>query len=643
MRISSTIFLAVIALALSAAAILFTGDQYRNMLFGKPQALPGEHLFAAETLDRVREITLTNSDGDIANFVLNENYWQATEPWADRADPLHMRALVQFTALLKIEDIIPARELSIEECGLSNGHVKVTMRDNKGTIICDYLIGRQTAWRIGNEELKTSTPTIFIQTFQQGLEENVYVCSEASADSIHKLFNNQFERFRDHHPFYFNPHYLESIRVQSTQGDVVISRQDVTSAWSITKPLELRIDPGSLQNLFTDLAQLTAIQVEDRANVTLPSGEGATAQARELSIQFANTGNETILRIYPPAEENDTTALATVSDRPDAVFQLPLTAAVAQPNTTSLSKLELGVNDLRAKTMTHLNGPQLKTVILKPKGLMPVMLQRTPKTTWRVLRKSGWQEANQDAVINLMTAFTRDHVQKFVTDAATDLTPYGLNQPDQPFLQIAFISFKDESMRVAFGRDPENENIYAHIVGKPNIWQISPETMAKIAQQSWQWRTSHVWHIPKIDIQKITIEKRDHPTTELHYDHFTGKWTAEQNGQNASANLNPNRADKLLSCIDSLKTSRWLGPLHPQAMMALQEPDVTIAITLRQYDNDGNDLPPIVKTLTISQTPGGYITFAKVDTSPINPEDDVISYFLLSPESVKKLNVDLFE
>lgn len=640
MRISSTIILAVIALALSALVVLFSGEEYRNLIFGKPLARTGENLFPAAALDKVRKITLSNSDGDTAHFVLNENYWQATKPWKDRADPLHMRALMQFTALLKVEDIIPVDDLSLEECGLLDEHIRVTMRDNGGNTICDYQIGRQTAWHVNNEELKTRIPSIFIRPTQQDLKHHVYVCTETSADAIHKLFNNQFERFRDHHPFYFSPRYLEKIRIQGTQGDVVISRQDVNSPWALTKPLELRIDPDSLQNLFKDLAQLTAISVEDRANVTLPSGEGATAQARELSIQFANAEEETILRIYPAAEESDTTVLATVSDRPDAVFQLPLTAAVALPNTTSLSKLELGVNDLRSKTMTHLNGPQLKTVILKPEGLMPVMLQRTPKTSWRVLRKSGWEEANQDALINLMTAVTRDHVQKFVTDAATDLTPYGLHQP---FLQIAFISFNNESMRVAFGRDAENQEIYACIVGKPNIWQISPETLGKIAQHSWQWRTSHVWHIPRIDIQKITIHKRDQPAVELHYDHFTGNWTAKRNGQNASASLNPNRADKLLSSMDSLKTSRWLGPLHPQAMIALQEPDMAISVTLRKYDEQGNDLPPVEKTLRISQTPGGYITFAKVDTLPINPEDDVISYFLLPPESVKKLNVDLFE
>lgn len=641
MRISFTLFLAVIALALSAAAVLFTDEEYRDSIFGKTSSQPGEKLFDTKALDKVRQITLTNSDGDLANFIVENNQWLATKPWQDRVDPLYLRALVQFTALLQVEDVIPRRELELEECGLRDNHVRITMRDTNGKAIADYQIGRQAAWHIKNEDTRELMPTIFIQLLGKDLEKNIYVCSEKSADAIHRLFNDQFKRFRDHHPFYFNPKYLDKINIQNTQGDVIISRKDINSAWAISKPLELRVDPASLNTLFTDLAKLTAIRVEDRANVTLPTGEDSTAQARELSLRFADTGKESILRIYPPAEESDSTVLATVSDRPDAVFELPLTAAAALPDTSSLSQLQSGVNDLRSKTMTHLNGPQIKTIIIKPTGLMPVMLERTPKTTWRVLRRSGREEANQNSVINLMTAVTKDKIQKFVTDAATDLTPYGLNQP---FLQIAFISFNNEGMRVAFGRDPEQQNIYAHIVGKPNIWQISSETLAKIALHPWQWRTAYVWHIPKVDITAISIEKKGVAKVNLGYNHFTGIWRAEQDGVNATGSLNPNRADKLLESITSLKADRWLGPMHPQAIIALEDPDIIISVSLSRQDDEGNDLPPVVKTLRVARTPGGYINFCKIDSIPLSPDqEDENNYFLISSETIKKLSVNLFK
>ena len=642
MRISFTILLAIITILLCALAVVFTDEDYRQILFGKPSAQAGEKLFNTATLDDVRKITLGNSDGDDAHFYVDDNRWMATRPWQDRADPLFMKALMHFTALLQVEEVIASDEITLSECGLEDGHIRVLMQNESGKNICQYLIGRQAAWHLPSDgEDKKKSPSIFIQIPSSEQKNNIYVCSQESANAIHQLFKNKFERFRDHHPFYFSPKYLDNVRVQSAQGEVVLSRENLQSAWAITKPLELRADPTSINSLFTDLAKLTALRVDDRENVTLPAGQDTTAQTQELSIRFADRGDEITLRIYPPAEDNNNTVLATVSNRPNAVFELPLTLEAALPNTTSLSQLQSGVNDLRAKTMTHLNGPQLKTIIIRPEAKSPIMLQRTPKTTWRVLRRTGWKEANQDSIINLMTAVTRDKVQKFVTDAATDLSIYGL---DQPFLQIAFISFKNESMRLAFGRDAKDENLYANIVGKPNIWQISSETLAKIAQNSWQWRTSHIWHIPKIDVTNISIQKKDQPSSELDYNHFTGTWTAIQNGKIASASLNPNRADKFLTYLDSLTTLRWLGPLHSQAMLSLANPDITIKVTMRRFDNEGNDLPPMIKTLKISQTPGGYINFGKVDSSSINPEqEDEISYFLLSSENIKKLSINLFE
>jgi hypothetical protein len=641
-RISFTILLAIITILLCALAVVFTDEDYRQILFGKPSAQAGEKLFNTATLDDVRKITLGNSDGDDAHFYVDDNRWMATRPWQDRADPLFMKALMHFTALLQVEEVIASDEITLSECGLEDGHIRVLMQNESGKNVCQYLIGRQAAWHLPSDgEDKKKSPSIFIQIPSSEQKNNIYVCSQESANAIHQLFKNKFERFRDHHPFYFSPKYLDNVRVQSAQGEVVLSRENLQSAWAITKPLELRADPTSINSLFTDLAKLTALRVDDRENVTLPAGQDTTAQTQELSIRFADRGDEITLRIYPPAEDNNNTVLATVSNRPNAVFELPLTLEAALPNTTSLSQLQSGVNDLRAKTMTHLNGPQLKTIIIRPEAKSPIMLQRTPKTTWRVLRRTGWKEANQDSIINLMTAVTRDKVQKFVTDAATDLSIYGL---DQPFLQIAFISFKNESMRLAFGRDAKDENLYANIVGKPNIWQISSETLAKIAQNSWQWRTSHIWHIPKIDVTNISIQKKDQPSSELDYNHFTGTWTAIQNGKIASASLNPNRADKFLTYLDSLTTLRWLGPLHSQAMLSLANPDITIKVTMRRFDNEGNDLPPMIKTLKISQTPGGYINFGKVDSSSINPEqEDEISYFLLSSENIKKLSINLFE
>jgi len=642
MRHTPTIILALLATVLGGLAIVHTGVKYRNPLFGVPGIKPGNHIFSVKELDSVRRIILTNSEGFKARFTISDNHWVAETPWKDRADRIYIQSLFQFTAGLKVQEVIPREDLDLEKFGVKKGSIRITMFDKKGKKICDYRLGRQAAWHIPTEDGKKTLTTNYVRLLDKEVRSNIYLCS-TEIGQIKSLFNNNFARFRDHHPFYFSPRYLDKTRIQNAEGEVVISRDGLRSAWSITKPLNLQVDPKALSELFTNLVQLTAIKVEDRADVTLPTAEDNGAHSREIAIHSMGIDNDFILRIYPPAKENDTIALATVSNRPDTVFHLPITSN--DPNMVSLSQFQTGVNDLRSKTMTHLNGPQLESIISRPSGQAPTLLTRTKKTTWRVLRNKGYEVANENAIINLMTAVTRDKIEKFVTDAATDLTPYGLYNP---LIRIGFVSFNHEGMRIAIGRAPKGDAIYAHIVGKPNIWQISQETMGKIAVHPWQWRTSHVWHIPKVDIESIEIERKGQPMVRLQYAFFTEKWTATRadNGTqtDATAALNPNRANTLLGNMESLTTKKWIGPTHPLATKAIQSPDTIIRIRIRQIDDEGNDAPSITKTLKIAHTRGKLIYFAKVDTTPTEPDSaGEASYFLLDPETITKLYVNLFE
>ncbi|NWK57100.1 DUF4340 domain-containing protein [Verrucomicrobiaceae bacterium N1E253] len=642
MRYLSTILLALLSVTLLTLALVHTDGKYRDAIFGTPAAEPGKKLFDVESLNQVRRITLTDSEGKKATFQSEGNIWIAQEPWNDRADMLFIRTLFQFTASLEVQEVIPRKDLELRDFGLRKGNTRVSMYDAKGENICDYRIGRQAAWKVPVEDGKSTMGTSFIRLADKDLKHNIYLCS-SPVNNIQNLFNNQFERFRDHHPFYFSHQFLDKTRIQNDEGEVVISRETLRSPWRITKPLDLRVDPTALADLFTNLARLRAVKVEDRANVTLPTAEQSDAHSREIAIHSDGMDEDFVLRVYLPEKEGETVALATVSNRPDTVFHLPMTSN--DPGIISLSQFQTGVNDLRSKTMTHLNGPQLEKIIIKPQGSLPTLLARTTKTTWQVLRKNGYEAANQNAVISLMTAVTRDKIEKFVTDAASDLSPYGL---DYPFLQLAFISFGGESLALAFGREPNGENIYAHLIGKPNIWQISPETLGKIAVHPWQWKTSHVWHIPKVDIEQITIHQNDSQPVNLKYAFFSEQWSATRGktGEetDVTAELNPHRANNLLNSLESMEAQRWIGPMHPQALKALQTPDISISIKIKRVDDEGNDLPPITKTLRIANTPGNIITFAKVDTNPKSPDaSDEDSYFLLNPDTAAKLKVNLFE
>ncbi len=644
MKYRSTIALFILAVAVGWLALADTTSKYHHAIFGSEVTQPGELLLKTKLIDKTRQITLTNGEGDSIQFFADGPHWTSTKPWKDRVDHNFVKYLFQFATHLKVEETIPRDEVDPADFGLRKTTVRMIMRDKKGKKIYDFRIGRMAAWHVPTNDPNKTIPTIFIRFKDHYLKDTIYLCSSPAAQGIHKLFKNKFARFRDHHPFLFSPKQLDKVTIQNPEGELILARKNSHAPWTITKPLELRVDYKALSTLFNDLYNLTALKVEDRTNVTLPTAESDTAAGRKISLHFAGAKEDTTLHIYPPIQEDSPTVLATVSDRPNTVFHFPLTNTSDPKVITTPSQLQASVNDLRSKTITHLNGKLLKTIIIRPTGRADILLQRTPTSQWRVLRKNGWNPANQEAIIQLITALTRDKIVKFVTDAAADLSPYGLNRP---FLRIGLVSFRNRGMGIAFGRDPKNpssEKIYAHIIGKPNIWEISSETLGKIATYPWQWRTHHVWHIPKVDINTITITHQNQPPIQLTYHFFSEDWTAHQGDKDLTASLNPNRANNFLKTLTSLHCAKWLSPNHPQATQFIKNPATTIKIHLNREDSYGNPLPPMVKSLKIAHTPNKLIHFGKINSTPKDPHaDGEQNYFLLSPETISKLSTNLFE
>lgn len=643
MRVSFTICLVVLAIVLGGLAVVHTGEKYRDRIFGSTAVAKGEKLFDLKELDRTRAIVISNTNDAEVRIEQTGHFWSATEPWADRVDPLYVRTLFQFAGSLVVQDAIDRDGLDLRDFGLREGSIRLKMLDSESEETCDIWIGRKTAWKIPSKDGKLAEQTIFIRRADRDKKDKIYICTSSATAAIHSLFSDDFARFRDHHPFllHFNQQYLDKVSIQNGETEIVVSRPHIRSGWRITKPNELHVDPEAVRNLLNSLAELKALKAEDRSRVTLPTAADGVKQAQEVSIHFAGEDNDSTLRIYPPMKDDSNIALATVSDRPDTVFHLPLTKSAAIPGSASLSFLQTGVNDLRSKTMTHMNGRELKTIIIRPGGLRDILLQRTRRSEWRILEQDGWRTANTDTLVRLITAVTQDKIVNFVTDAATELAPYGLNRP---MLLLGFNSFGGDGIRMAIGRGPQDGKLYARILGRPNIWEISSETFGKIALYPWQWRTAHVWHIPAVDVEKIVVQRKGKPGVELTYAHFADKWTASLDGKDATTELNPNRAKLFLKHLGSLEASRWIGPMHPAAMKALESPDTVVRIHVKRFNDEGMEIAPAVKTLKLAHTPGGLIYFAKVDTQPAGKDrDHEASYFNLSPEAVTKLYVDLFE
>ena len=247
------------------------------------------------------------------------------KPWQDRMDPRASNAILQFTLGTRVEDIIPEGKLDTAKADLREGTIGVRIENRRGEELARYLLGRKTEWWHRDPETGEETPTVFIQPLEAGRKGFIYACT----GDIHPIFKDGLRHLRDHHPFLFNPHLLESIRIQNGEGETLLTRTDDRSDpkkqnWRITKPLELSTDPAAVTKLINNLGNLRAVKVTDRSEVTLPDDEAKGR--RRIALRHVGQAEELILEILPPATPDADTVYATISDRPERVRTPPQAA-----------------------------------------------------------------------------------------------------------------------------------------------------------------------------------------------------------------------------------------------------------------------------------------------------------------------------
>ncbi|MBK1791082.1 DUF4340 domain-containing protein [Persicirhabdus sediminis] len=657
MRYIPTILLTIVTITLVTLAVVQTDERFSNRIFGIPPKAEGEILFDIPVRQLAQTIEVRLPDGTTGVFERTERGFIAKTPWNDRVSTKFIDGLFAFTQGATIVDTFERDEEKLPSYGLGEKATFVLFKDADGNDMMSYNLGRKTAWHIYDEENEKNIPTIFLRPTDDRLKNNVYLVTDP-VENVGLLFRDQLKGFRDHRPFFFHPGYLDSLRISQNGRDILLTKEQVDGKdiWQISKPLNLRIDDKALTKLFSNLGRLTAFDVRNQDAVTLPE-DNARSNVLEIAYQFSpingETIPETVMRAYLPKETNAQTALATVSDR-NAVFTLPLTSTI-DPDVVTLSQLQVNVNDLRAKNMCDLKARDLQTIAIQPVDQPAVLLtldRKSPKQPqWRLLDfQNQLQPINLKTLEELIAAVVVDPVEKFATDAATDLTRYGL---DNPFLRLSFINRDQSVVGIEFGRIIEGESpetrrqfYFGRIANTPNIWQVSHESMSKIAPYPWNWRPLDVWFIPQIDVKGIYIERDDKPTVALSYDYFREAWGAEIGETDASAELNHNRANRLLSNLSELKTPRWLGPFHRGAREALMTPFLRVQIVIENEDDDGNPLTPITQILSVaraSDSPANRVYYGKITSDADGTLVDDPDYFLIPHKNIQQLTTELFE
>ena len=564
-----------------------------------------------------------------ADFALGEQGWQCTAPWKDRMDPRAAVDIINFTLGMRVEDVAEVDEIDAQKAGLKENAVSIRLEGRDHEPLARYKLGRQTPWLATFQEIDTPVPTVFVQTRDAKRKNYIYSCT----GDISSWFKDGLKLLRDHRPFYFNPLNLQQIRILNGQDELTLSRQTTKSPWRITKPQELATDAKAVKSLLEGLYQLQARKVSDRASLTLSPSNTLTKPGQIAILSFGSGPQaETVLNISPAEKPDSREVHATISDRPDAIFDLPLKP---EPDTISLADLPQTLNDLRDSALVNLNRQSLRGVLIQPANGQEILISRKPPSPWMTTIDGQSQAANEDRLYTLLQTVMGGRALAFPTDAATDFTPWGL---DKPFLKLHFMGQEGQPPIVlSFGIDGKG-GYFVNRTGTTTVMKIDPSLVSSLPVKAFEWRDSRLWSLDRNNLTAISRKSGTQPPLTLLYDGNADEWIANSNAKDVTYMLIPTRASFVLGILEALRVTRWLSPEDESANTALLTPSLAFKI----IENTTDDAFKITGQLTseLLLAPGSSATNPAFYYGRLGTDGQP---FLLDRDHYEKLATELLE
>lgn len=638
MRLLTTIFLTLLTAALCGWFYMDMQEKLNATTLDESGALPaGSPLFDNPALLNRHSITLSNKSGNEHIFQLNLNsLWECTSPYQDRASGIfHLQPLLDFTMGAEVVESIPVSQIKLKDYGMTDNWTKVTVKDIHNKIVANYKIGIDSAWKhrvISQDErgqqVATDFPTVYVIKENAEDDHILYLVADPTF-KIRSLFENNFENFRDHNPFALNRRFLEQISIKQAGREIVLDHSSPESPWRISKPLDLTVDNKALSNLLVDISNLRAIKLHKKDSITLPQ---ESTNLTEITIKNFESEELLTLTVYPPTDATAKTAYATMNNR-DVIFELPIQPIEGYKS--SIASLPSSVNSLRARNMLNLTRANIRGFIIRKPTTEPIIISRPSKdSNYELLAYDGKRMApNEVSIANLIAVISQEPIKEFVSDAATDLTIYGFQNP---ILTIDVIPLAGKPQKLFFSL--KKQRIYANLQGSGVVWELDTDSYMRIATKEWEWKSNIVWDLMKSDIVQFTVEHSDIEKVTVQHDYLAATIIAKIGENDVTQKINPLQVSYFINTCSQLNARRRLGPNDEQARKALENPVFTASITTQIQDLETTELSETTYNIEIAK-PSETAARAAYYYAKCNNDPD---YFMITPAVYQQFTTDLF-
>ncbi|HTW31579.1 MAG TPA: DUF4340 domain-containing protein [Candidatus Sulfotelmatobacter sp.] len=351
--------------------------------------------------------------------------------------------------------------------------------------------------------------------------------------------------------------------------------------WEITQPLDTSADMSSVQGIADGLAEASSSQTEPDSPDRLKA-YGLDPGAIAIDFTLKNGAKH---KVVLGNKDFTGDGVYSLVDSNQKVYVLP---------TSLLTSADKSADDLRDKTVLHVDTDQASTVELKsPSG--EIDLKKT--TSGWSMTKPDAAAADSDAVSTLLSAVSTGKMASIASEKPDDLAKYGLTSPAITFTVTNDIG---KASTLIVGKK-QGDDYYARDTSRPTIFEIDADLYKKLTQTPAELLDKTPLHVDESNINEIQI-------TDSNGSMVADRKSEENWVMQSPASVKGKAASdwKVFSVLSGLRADEVIEKPDAAVLASLAQP----AYQLTLVDASGKK-----RTLRVSKPTGDYI-YAQSSDSP---------------------------
>lgn len=594
MKLRTTILLFVLTAGLAAFIVFWEQNQPAT----QERLVLQKHPFAVD-LRNADSIEIVGADLSVRLIRDREagGLWFLNKPVEDRANQeLVKQFLESLTSLSWVEKLKKSdmRKEDFKRTGLGEPSTRVTVRQ-------------------GEEKL--------VQCFfgaASPVEGTSYASLGEDAEEFHlaksgvlPLLDKPSDEWRDNRLVRLQLEHVGRFTLSAGTGSMEFAREP-KQPWRLIKPIQARASNERVSSVIQALLKMQVKPVRGKLPPP-PTDPGQTMPVMKVTFGTGAKSQPPLELTFQPPSAAGAEVVSEVSDRGGAYL--------APAKLADFWKLQ--PNHLRDQSLAQIPADRVSAIRFFGPGFPEVKLNR-PGELWTLQRFGKEEPANQARIQRLLEGLNTATVMDFVSDSASNLEPYGLNQP---FLTLEW-TVEGKTTTLMFGQG--NQQVCAKYVDEPSIFRVNAQMLPSILPADLvKWRGTRVINANLFSVRRIIVTEGDKPGLTLHYNPDESSWKAELAGADVTDKLDKAGANTLLKQLASFDVSDWSGD-RTAAIEALKNPTLTVQVL--HLPPGLPDAKPEVKTLTFAPSTPGMVT--AVYYGRLNDDPDT---FLISRDLYQQL------